>query len=48
LWRLVIHITNRLCMNWGGNQKGECIEYHLLAIVIGLAILAKGLRSTGL
>jgi hypothetical protein len=35
-------------MNWGGNQKGEDVKYHLVAMVIGLAILAKGLRSTGL
>ncbi len=33
---------NGFFMNWFGNQKGEGFEYHLLAIVIGLAILVKG------
>ena len=29
-------------MNWSGNQGGEGVEYHLLAIALGLAILIKG------
>jgi putative oxidoreductase len=28
--------------NWFGNQKGEGIEYHLLALAIALAIMIKG------
>jgi len=32
----------RLWANWLGNQKGEGIEYHLLAIAIALAIMIKG------
>ena len=28
--------------NWFGNQKGEGIEYHLLALAITLAIMIKG------
>ena len=39
---LMVHIPNGLFMNWYGNQKGEGFEYHLLAIAIGLAIMAKG------
>jgi putative oxidoreductase len=31
-----------LFMNWSGDQKGEGIEYHLLAIAITLAILIEG------
>jgi len=29
-------------MNWGGNQKGEGIEYHLLVLAITLAVMAGG------
>jgi hypothetical protein len=29
-------------MNWYGNQQGEGIEYHLLAIGLSLAALVKG------
>jgi putative oxidoreductase len=29
-------------MNWFGNQKGEGIEYHLLAIAIAVSIMVKG------
>jgi putative oxidoreductase len=39
---LMVHRHNGLFMNWAGNQKGEGIEYHLLAIAIALAILIEG------
>ena len=41
---VVWHITGRngFFMNWTGEQTGEGIEYHLLAIALGLAILIKG------
>jgi putative oxidoreductase len=29
-------------MNWGGNQKGEGIEFHLLAIAILLGVMLRG------
>ena len=29
-------------MNWSGKQAGEGFEYHLLAIVLCLVLLAKG------
>src|ERR1700693_5300467 len=38
----MVHRHNGLFMNWAGNQKGEGIEYHLLAIAIALVILIKG------
>lgn len=36
------HIQNGFFMNWGGNQKGEGIEYHLLVLSIALALLING------
>lgn len=38
----MVHRSNGFFMNWGGNQKGEGYEYHLLAIAIGLVILIGG------
>ncbi len=38
----MVHFRFGLFMNWGGNQKGEGFEYHLMAIALGLAILIKG------
>ena len=38
----MVHLPNGFFMNWYGNQKGEGIEYHLLAIGMALAILVKG------
>jgi putative oxidoreductase len=39
---LTVHMPFGLFMNWSGAQKGEGFEYHLLAIAIGIAIMAKG------
>jgi len=39
---LMVHRHFGLFMNWAGNQKGEGFEYHLLAIVVLLAILIRG------
>ena len=39
---VTVHAANGLFMNWAGNQKGEGFEYHLLAIVIALAVIARG------
>ena len=39
---LTTHMANGLFMNWSGTQKGEGIEYHILAIAMGLAVLARG------
>ncbi len=38
----MVHIHNGFFMNWFGAQKGEGIEYFLLAIGIGLALLVSG------
>lgn len=38
----IVHLPNGFFMNWFGNQKGEGIEYHLLAIAIGAALLLRG------
>lgn len=39
---IMVHNHFGLFMNWFGNQKGEGIEYHLLALALGLAVLVKG------
>jgi putative oxidoreductase len=39
---VMVHWRFGLFANWAGNQKGEGIEFHLLAIAIALAILIKG------
>ena len=38
----LVHLPNGFFMNWMGNQKGEGIEYHILAIGMALAIIIKG------
>ena len=37
-----VHLPVGFFMNWFGNQKGEGYEYHLLAMVIALALMIKG------
>src|SRR2546422_4846689 len=37
-----VHLPDGFFMNWTGTQQGEGFEYHLLAIVIGLAVFIKG------
>jgi putative oxidoreductase len=37
-----VHIENGFFMNWFGNQKGEGIEYFLLAIGLGLGVVVNG------
>jgi len=39
---VMVHSHFGLFMNWFGNQQGEGIEYHLLAIALGLAVAVKG------
>jgi putative oxidoreductase len=38
----MLHLQNGFFMNWFGNQKGEGIEYHLLFIAIGIALMIRG------
>ena len=37
-----VHLENGFFMNWFGNQKGEGIEYFLLAIGLGLGVVVNG------
>lgn len=39
---VIVHSHFGLFMNWFDNQQGEGIEYHLLAIALGLAVAVKG------
>ncbi len=39
---LMIHHKFGFFMNWDGKQAGEGIEYHLLAIGIGIALMIRG------
>ena len=36
------HVGNGFFMNWMGTQKGEGIEYHLLALAMAAALLLRG------
>ncbi len=38
----MVHIHNGFFANWSGQQKGEGIEYHLLAIALALVVIIKG------
>ncbi len=38
----LVHLPNGFFMNWGGKQKGEGFEYHLLAIGICIAVMIAG------
>jgi putative oxidoreductase len=39
---LTTHAANGFFMNWFGNQKGEGIEYHILALGLALIVLVSG------
>ena len=39
---MTFHWSNGFFMNWYGNQPGEGIEYHILAIGLALALVIKG------
>ena len=45
---LMTHAANGFFMNWFGNQKGEGIEYHLLAIGLALIVLVHGAGKASL
>ena len=38
----MVHLQHGFFMNWFGNQAGEGIEYHLLALGLSLVVLIKG------
>jgi putative oxidoreductase len=37
-----VHIHNGFFANWSGQQKGEGIEYHLLALALLMLVMVKG------
>jgi putative oxidoreductase len=39
---LMVHRRYGLFLNWFGEQEGHGIEYHLLAIALAVAIIARG------
>ncbi len=39
---LKVHLPNGFFMNWGGQQKGEGVEFFILAIGIAIAITIRG------
>jgi putative oxidoreductase len=38
----LVHAKVGFFMNWAGTQKGEGLEYHLLALGLAIALLVKG------
>ena len=38
----LVHMPNGFFMNWVNNQKGEGIEYHLMAIAMTAVLLLRG------
>ena len=44
----LVHMPNGFFMNWGGAQKGEGFEYHLLAIAMLVAIIVRGAGALSL
>jgi putative oxidoreductase len=38
----MLHWQNGFFMNWFGNQKGEGFEFHILVVVIALALMIRG------
>jgi putative oxidoreductase len=38
----MLHLPNGFFMNWMGTQKGEGIEFHLLALATAAALLLRG------
>ena len=39
---LMVHRPNGFFMNWSGQQKGEGVEFFILAIAIAVAIMIRG------
>ncbi len=39
---LMVHGQNGFFMDWGGNQKGEGFEYHILALTLVIIVLVRG------
>lgn len=39
---ITVHWPHGFFINWSGNQKGEGIEYHLLALGIAITLMIVG------
>jgi putative oxidoreductase len=39
---MLVNLPNGFFMNWGGKQKGEGYEFHLLAAAIAIVLISKG------
>ncbi len=39
---ILVHRSHGFFMNWGGNQKGEGWEFHILAVAMAIAIILMG------
>jgi putative oxidoreductase len=37
-----VNLANGFFMNWGGKQRGEGIEFHIIAIAICIALMIRG------
>jgi putative oxidoreductase len=44
----LVHAQNGFFMNWGGRQKGEGFEFHILAIAMLLFAMVKGAGAVSL
>jgi putative oxidoreductase len=38
----MVHAPHGFFMNWSGSQQGEGFEFHLMAIAIGITLMARG------
>jgi putative oxidoreductase len=39
---IIVNLPNGFFMNWGGRQKGEGIEFHMLAAAMAIVLISKG------
>ena len=39
---MMVNLPNGLFMNWTGRQKGEGVEFHLLAAAMAIVLISKG------
>jgi putative oxidoreductase len=44
----LVHLQNGFFMNWGGRQKGEGFEFHILAIAMLLVTMVRGAGAASL
>lgn len=44
----LVHLQNGFFMNWGGRQKGEGFEFHILAVAMLLVTMIRGAGAASL